>query len=189
MPGARSGAAFCELTTEMSAPLAAHGGPAPLLTLDLAPRSPHVSGRCGLSRPGLGAAAGSAGLRSFAVLRLARLFRTALSGLRIPRHASIAGEEKPGKAGAGWPAAAVGGGGRRPGAGRRRCPPWYRPQEAPGPEQEQGTERRRRIRSAPGPAVPGRPRGRPSRCRGQGPVPFRSRLWPAPRRVAARTRA
>jgi hypothetical protein len=63
---------------------------------------------------------------------------------------------KPGKAGAGWTVAAVSGGGRRRGAGRWRCPPWYRPQEAPRREQEQETERRRRVRGARA-AVPGQP--------------------------------
>ncbi len=124
----------------MPGPLADPGGAAPPLTLGLDP--------------------GTAALQ-FAVALPDR------NWTRQRPHDS--GVSKTEKAGTGWSVAPVNGRGRRRGAGRRRCPPWCRPQEAPGRGQELGD-------GAPkaDPRYPARPRQQ-SRCHGQGTSPFRPR--------------
>jgi hypothetical protein len=167
MPGARPGAAFCELTTEMPGPLPAPDGAAARLTRGLAPGPARASGCHAQSRPGLGVAGGPAGSRSFAVPRLARLSRTALSGLRTPVMRPLPGR-KTGKAGTGWPTATVSGGGRRRGAGSPALP-------AVVPTAG-GTRVRAGARDGapqadpqvPGPRYPAGP-DQSSHCRGQGP--------------------
>ena len=85
----------------------------------------------------------------------------------------MTGEETP-KGRDRWSVVPVSGRGLRLGAGLRRCPPWYCPQEEPGREQEQGTGRRRRIGGARARGAPSGPRPAAELPRA-GTSPFRSR--------------